>query len=139
MLFLFILQINYVIFNNGDIMFDLEYLKSEFSESEFNNLLNDINENFPKYKKAIQSYYESNNDKFPFDDYSFNDDVLLVIFLNEYGYDKNIVLKVLDNMLLTVSNGMEKVLILNFLSGFGVIDENEMNERNPYSEIISKN
>jgi len=120
----------------GDIMFNLDYLKNEKDD---NNLLNDVNLNYPKYKKAIYNYYESNNDKFPFEEYYFNDDVLLVIFLNEYGYDKSIVLKVLDNIFLDINNGMYKVLILNFLYGFGVINKDEMDERNPYIELINKN
>ena len=116
-------------------MFNLEYLKNE---KEYNNILTDVNENYSKYKKALYNYYESSNDKFPFDDYSFADNVLLVIFLNEYGYDKNIILKILDNMLLSIDNDMYKLLILNFLCGFGVIENDEMNERNPYIEIIGK-
>jgi len=120
----------------GDIMFNLDYLKNEKDD---NNIINDVNLNYPKYKKAIYNYYESNNDKFPFEEYYFNDDVLLVIFLNEYGYDKSIVLKVLDNIFLDINNGMYKVLILNFLYGFGVINKDEMDERNPYIELINKN
>ena len=115
-------------------MFNLEYLKDE---KEYDNLIKDVEVNFPKYKKALYDYYESNNDKFPFDEYSFCDEVLLVIFLNEYEYSKNIVLKVLDNI--KIDNEMAKVLILNFLCGFGVIEKNEMDERNPYLDLMRKN
>lgn len=117
-------------------MFNLEYLKNEFSENEYNDFVNDVNQNFPKYKKVLYDYYENNNDKFPFDEYDFCDNVLLVIFINEYGYTKELVLKVLDNMLLSINNGMYKVLIINFLYGFGIIDKSEMDERNPYIELI---
>lgn len=121
----------------SDIMFNLEYLKSEFSENDYNNFIKDINENFSKYKQALYDYYKSNNEKFPFDEYDFINEILLVIFLNEYDYSKDIVLKVLDNLLANISNNMHKVLILNFLCGFGVIDKFEMNERNPYIELIN--
>lgn len=114
-------------------MFNLEYLKDE---KEYDNLIKDIEINLPKYKKALYDYYESNNDKFPFDEYPFCEDVLLVIFLNEYEYSKNIVLKVLDNI--NIDNEMAKVLILNFLCGFGVIEKHEMDERNPYIELMNK-
>ena len=119
-------------------MFNLEYLKNDFSENEYNNFVKDINENFPKYKKALRDYYENNNEKFPFDDYPFINDILLVIFLNEYEYNKELVLKVLDNMFLSIDNAMHKVLVLNFLCGFGIINKEEMNERNPYNMLINK-
>lgn len=122
----------------GNDMFNLQYLKNEFNENDYNNFINDIKENFPKYKKALYDYYESNNEKFPFEDYNFINELLLVIFLNEYGYSKNLVIKVLDNLLTNISNNMDKVLVLNFLCGFGIIDEHEMNERNPYIELINK-
>ena len=35
-------------------MFDLEYLKDE---NDYNKLIDDVEVNFPKYKKAIQSYF----------------------------------------------------------------------------------
>ena len=119
-------------------MLTIEYLKNDFNENEYINLINDININFPKYKKALRDYYENNNEKFPFDNYSFIDDILLVIFLNEYNYSKDIVLKVLDNMFLSIDNAMHKVLVLNFLCGFGIINKEEMNERNPYNMLINK-
>lgn len=118
----------------GDVMFNLEYLKDE---KQYDNLIKDVEVNFPKYKKALYDYYESNNDKFPFEGQSFCDDVLLVIYLFEYEYDKSIVLKVLDSI--EVDNAMSKVLILNFLCGFGVIEKNEMDERNPYLDLMRKN
>lgn len=122
----------------GNDMFDLDYVKSEFSEKDYNNFINDIKDNFPKYKNALYDYYESNNEKFPFEDYNFINELLLVIFLNEYDYSKNLVIKVLDNLINSISNNMHKVLVLNFLCGFGIIDEHEMNERNPYIELINK-
>ena len=118
-------------------MFNLEYLKSEFVENDYNNFVNDIKENFLKYKQALYDFYKSSNENFPFDDYDFVDELLLVIFINEYGYTKKIVLKVLDNMLLNINNAMHKVLVLNFLCGFGIIDKSEMDERNPYIELMS--
>jgi len=121
---------------DSNIMFNLDYLKNE---KDYNKLINDINDNFPKYKKALHDYYESNNERFPFDGYDFIDDVLLVIFLNEYGYSKDIVLKVFDSLLTNISNNMHKLLILNFLCGFGLIERCEMDERNPYIELINKN
>ena len=119
-------------------MFKLEYLKNGFSENEYNDFVNNVNENFPKYKKAIYNYYDNNNDKFPFDDYDFFDDVLLVIFLNEYDYSKELVLRVLDNMLTNISNNVHKVLVLNFLYGFGIVNREEMDKRNPYIDLIEK-
>lgn len=123
---------------SGDNMLTIEYLKNDFSENEYNDFINDININFSKYKKALLDYYENNNEKFPFDNYPFIDDILLVIFLNEYNYSKDIVLKVLDNMFLSIDNAMHKVLVLNFLCGFGIINQDEMDERNPYSRLINK-
>lgn len=121
-----------------DSMFNLEYLKNEFSQKDYINLINDVNANYPKYRKALYNYYESNDDKFPFEDYDFANEVILILFLNEYGYDKNIVLKVLDNVVLSIDNSMYKVLVLNFICGFGVINREEMDKRNPYGEIIDK-
>ena len=121
-----------------DSIFNLEYLKNEFSQKDYINLINDVNANYLKYRKALYNYYKSNGDKFPFEDYDFANEVILILFLNEHDYDKNIALKVLDNMFLTINNGMHKVLILNFLCGFGVINKDEMDKRNPYNALINK-
>ncbi len=117
-------------------MFDLTYLKDYNKYSE---LVHDIELNFSKYKKALYSYYKDNNEVFYFDEYPFCNELLLVIYLNEYEYPKEIVIKSLDNLLNNISNNMHKVLILNFLLGFGIINKPLFDERNPYSNLLEKN
>lgn len=116
-------------------MFDLTYLKDYNKYSE---LVHDVELNFSKYKKALYSHYKDNNEVFYFDEYPFCNELLLVIYLNEYEYPKEIVIKSLDNLLNNISNNMHKVLILNFLLGFGIINKPLFDERNPYSNLLEK-
>lgn len=119
---------------------DISSLRENFkTDEEYDALLNDIKVNLPKYKDALYNYYKSINEEFPFDKNDFSYKLILVIFLNEYGYSKKIVLKALDNVLLSsITNKMEVVLVINFLYGFGIIEKIEMDERNPYIALMSE-
>lgn len=111
-----------------------KYVKFK-DNKEYNKFLED----FSKYKKALYSFYENNNEKFPMDEFSHKDDLILIIFLNEYEYSHEIVLNVLDNILIPRLNLIELYSFLNFLYGFGVLNKDEMNDRNIVTKILDKN
>lgn len=117
-------------------MYNFDFMKDDFSNSEYEKFVSDVNINLPEYKKALYDYYESNSEKFPFDEFSFRDDLILVMFLSEYEYNHDIVLKVLDDILIAnLSFKPYTILILKFLNGFNVINEEEMNIRNPFVNL----
>ena len=78
-------------------------------EKVMGKLKEDIEINLPKYKEAFYAFYKENNETFPFENHSFKEELLLVIFLNEYNYSHEIVIKVLDELLIPLLNMIEKI------------------------------
>lgn len=110
------------------------------TKDENERLSNDIENSYPKYKKALYEFYKDNNEKFPFDEFSFKDDLIMIVFLNEYGYSHDIVLKALDEFLIPSLNSVTELFyVLSFLHGFGVIDKSELDERNEIGKILNIN
>jgi len=103
------------------------------NEEQYNKFM----DNLSKYKSAFYKFHEDNNEKFPFEEHSFNDELILVIFLNEYEYSHDIVLKVLDEVLIPKLSIMDKSLVLHFLFGFAVINKDELDKRNEISKIFN--
>lgn len=97
----------------------------------------DIGINLPKYKKALYDFYDSNKERFPFKGKEFEDDLLLVIYLNEYEYEHDFVLKALDDILIpNIKSKIALINVLSFLYGFGVINKIEYKKRNPYKGLF---
>lgn len=113
-------------------MIDLTYLKDY---KKYNELIHDVDINFPKYKTALFNYYKDNNEEFIFNKFPFCDDIILIIYLNEYNYPRDIVIKSLDYLLNKLTNNMYKILVLNFLLGFGIINQEELDKRKSIHKI----
>lgn len=105
------------------------------NDEEYNKFLDD----YSKYKKALYSFYEESNDKFPFEDFSCKEDIIQIVFLKEYDYSHDIILKVLDEILMPKLNLINKTLILYFLFGLNAISEIEFKEREEVLKIIDNN
>lgn len=90
------------------------------------------------YNEVNRKYKNSNQIVWPSSKYETIIDTLIVNEMKDLGFSRNLILKVIDQMLIpNIGNEFEIGMVLSFLYGTGAISESEMNERDAMTKNLN--